>query len=109
VLGKLLLILAGLIIVSLLLEDLSRPQYQAWYLADAQKRVGDDRVVHATRNSDRDTLAFETPLMDRALAMATVQAGNVASNAMALGYHTFTFSNGTRSWTYDLQTKTLKP
>jgi len=111
VLGKLLLILVALVWISAMLEDLDRREegYTPWRLATAQKMLDEDHIVHASRNGDGSVMAFETPLMTRRIALAVATAGNVASNAIKLGYRTFTFSNGTRTWTYDLQKNAIRP
>jgi len=110
VLGKLLLILVAVFAVSAVANVFeSRRDYEPWYLASAQMMTNGDRVVHVNRTSDGHTLAFETPLMNRTVALAIANSGNMARNAVELGYRTFTFSNGMRTWTYDLQKRSMTP
>jgi len=107
-LGKLLLILIGVFAVSAIVDVFEGdPGFEPWYLADAQKTMKDDHVVHAIKKGD--AMTFETPLMERQMALSLAETGNVIPNALTLGYRTFIISNGLRTWTYDLEKRVMTP
>lgn len=107
---KLAVILIGVMLISAVFENWERQGTpEPWYLATAQKLTHEGIRVYAERNVVERKMLFETPRLNRKIALGMVKSGDFAINAISSGYRAFEFTSGKSTWVYDLERETMKP